>query len=179
MNFNGDICREDTVYVELAAGHKRGMRGQQVACVEFFVTDGVTDSASVFSNSPELSTIQTLGNIAEVYSATLDMSGQTNGAFSTVPAKIYPHIGDASAILDLDVDGVAWPTPVAQTPLRVFCDRTGAYGGAIAYIDGVGAGTPMVSDDPVVAKANPFASQPAAHTQLSWRGTTRIKVIMI
>lgn len=174
LNFNGDICREDSVYVELSAGHMRGMRGQQVACVEFFVTDGVTTSSSVFANSPHLSELQTLGNIAEVYSATLDMSGQTNGAFSTVPAKIYPHIGDSSAILDLGVDGVAWPTPVSQTPLRIFCDRTGTYGGAIAYIDGIGAGTPTVSTNAATAKANPFASQPAAHAAIiAWNNANR------
>jgi hypothetical protein len=174
LNFNGDTALTDSVDVEFCAASRTAMLAQQVACVEFYAYDGVTTGPSVFSNVPALSQLQTQGNIAESFQAAVDLTGQNQAAFTNINAKIYPHIGDASAVTDLLVDGYAWPTALPLTPLRVFCDDGEIYGGALAYIDGVGAGTPQVSDDPVTAKANPYATLPAALLGIrTWNNANR------
>jgi hypothetical protein len=174
LNFNGDTETTNNVYVEFVPASDTARNGRQVACVEFYVTDGVTQSASVFSNSTAISTLVTQGFPPECHSATLNMGGQTQGGFSKVNAKLYPWIGDSSAIMNLDVDGAAWPTALPHTPLRVFCDRNGAYGGAFAYVNGVGAGTPAVSSDPATAKTTPYATLTAAFTAVrAWNNTNK------
>ena len=172
INFNGDTAESDDVYVEFVAACRTARNGQQVACIEFYADDGVTTGPSVFVNAPTISTLITKGQPPECFAATVDLTGQAYGGFTKVNAKIYPHIGDDYT--DLDVDGYAWPTSLPLTPLRVFCDGDDNYGGAYAYVDGVGAGTPAVSDNPVTAKANPYATLTAAFTAVrAWNNANK------
>lgn len=162
-NFNGgEYATTNSILVEFCAFSNVARNNQQVACVEFYADDGTTTGSSVFANSPTLSSLATQGNIHECFSANVDLTGQNQAALTKINAKLYPWIGDSSAIMDLDSDGYAWPTALPLTPLRVFCDSSGSYGGAYAYVDGVGAGTPQVSADPATAKANPYSSLAAA-----------------
>jgi hypothetical protein len=151
-----------TFDVEAVAYHRHARAGQQVACVKYTATDGTNNSATVAVGTPALSTRITIGNVPETFKGTLTVSGLTQAAACTVNAQVYPWIGNSSAVLDLAVDGVAWPTAVPQTLLKFTCDRTGGYGGAFAYVDGVGAGTPQVSTTAATAADNPYANIPAA-----------------
>jgi len=160
--------------VEGVAFHRHATAGQQVPCIKFNVTDGSTTTDDQPVSATALSSLQTIGNIAEIWKCAVDFSTMTQGVMCSVNAKVYPWIGDSSAVLDLNATGVAWPTRLPQTKLRVFCDRTGAYGGGYAYIDGTGAGTPQVSSNPVTAKANPYATQAAAMSAMrDWNNTNK------
>lgn len=150
-----------TFNVEAAIAHRDGQAGQMVDSVLFTVSDG-TSTSSTLVTAPTLSSKITVGNPPEVWAAALSTSGLAQGARSTVNAKVYPWIGDANAVLDLAHDGEAWPTAVPQTLLNFFCDRTAGYGGAYAYVDGVGGGTPQVSTTAGTASANPYADIPSA-----------------
>lgn len=162
-----------TFDVEAVAFHRYARAGRQVACIEFSATDGTNTTASVFKAATQLSTNVKQGNIPEVYAATLDVSGLTNSVICTTNAKVYPWIGDASAILNLTTDGVAWPTTLPQTKLRFLCDRTGAHGGAYAYVS-IGAIGGVVSAVPAVARATPFPTFTAALTAIqTWNNVNK------
>lgn len=152
--------------VELAAAHAHGMNGRMVARVEFIATDGTNTAATQTASVPSLSSIQTQGNITEAYKATIPVTALTQGAVCQVNAKIYPWIGDASAVLDLAVDGFAWPTANPQTPLRFWNDKS-ATRGAIAFVRAGAGGTPQVSKTEATARANPYATIGAAFTALA------------
>lgn len=174
MNMQNERASGGTQYVEGIPAHRHARAGQMVPCIKYYVTDGTNQSADVLVNTPVLSTLQLQGNIPEVFPAIIDMSAQTQGGMSRVIPKVYPWIGDASAVLDLSVDGYAWPTSLPLTPLRVFCDRTGGYGGGFAYVDGTGGGTPQVSATAATAKANPYASiSAAAAAMATWNNANR------
>lgn len=159
--------------VELVAFHREARAGQQVACVKLQATDGTNTGTESLVSVPVLSTRVTQGFKPEVWAADVDMSTLTNGAVCHVNAKVYPWIGDASAVLDLAADGYAWPTSLPSTRLRVVCDRTGAYGGAYAYVqNGAVGGT--VSATAATAKASPFPTVAAAQTAMaSWNNTNK------
>lgn len=162
--------RSDTtgMYVELSAVHTHGMNGQMVAAVEFIATDASSHTAaSVISGAPVLSTLQTQGNIAEVFPGTIPLTALTQGDLCQINAKVYPWIGDSSAVLDLAVDGFAWPTGSPLTQLRFLNDKAGTYGGAIAYVRAGAGGTPQVSRTDSVARANPYATLAAASAALA------------
>lgn len=153
--------------VELAAAHVHGMNGRMVARVEFIATDGNSHTAATQTASvPSLSAIQTQGNPTEAYKATIPLTALDQGAVCQVNAKVYPWIGDASAVLDLAVDGFAWPTANPQTPLRFWNDKSGTRG-AIAFVRAGAGGTPQVSKTLATARANPYATISAAFTALA------------
>jgi hypothetical protein len=148
--------------VEAVAFHKHARNGRQVARVEFIGADASAHTAATqTASSTSLSALQTQGNIAEAYKATIPLSGLTQADLCQVNAKVYPWIGDSSAVLDLAVDGVTWPTAQSQTRLRFLNDKTGTYGGAIAYVK-VGASGGTVSLTGATARAAPFPTIPAA-----------------
>lgn len=156
------------MYVELSAVHAHGRNGRMVARVEYTATDASSHtSATVVSAAPALSMLQTQGNIAEVYPATVPLTALTQGDLCQVNAKIYPWIGDASAVLDLAVDGFAWPTSNPLTPLRFLNDKAGTYGGAIAYVRQGAAGPGVVSRTDATAKASPFPTLALASAALA------------
>lgn len=144
--------------VEAVVFHRHARSGQQVACIKYSVNDGTHTSADVLVSSVALSSRVTSGNRPECWAGTLDMSGMDQGVTCTVNAKIYPWIGTE---WNIGTSGVAWPTASPQTKLRVFCDRTGGYGGAYAYVkSGASGGT--VSATPATAKADPYPTIVAA-----------------
>jgi hypothetical protein len=146
-----------TFLVEGYAAHRHMRNGQQVACIKYTATDGTNSSPTVTAAAPALSARTTVGNIPEVFKGTLDTSTLTQAAACTVNAQVFPWIGNSSAVLNLATDGIAWPTAVPQTLLKFTCDRTGGYGGAFAYVNGVG-GAPVTSATPAVASASPYAT---------------------
>lgn len=161
-----------SILVEAVAFHRHAKAGKQVACIKFQASDGTNVSSEVTVGDTALSTIQTQGNIAEVWPATLTVSGLTQGVVSRVNAKVYPHIGDASAVLDLATDEIAWPTTSPCTRL-LFVRDAGAYGGAFAYVK-VGATGGTVSTTAATAQAAPFPTIKAAlDAVVTWNGANR------
>jgi hypothetical protein len=144
-----------TFRVEADVAHRYGRNGQMVACVEYTATDGTNTSAVQRVSAPALSTIQTQGNIVESWGADIALSALTQGVQCKVNAKVYPWIGDSTAILDTATAGLVWPTPLQYQPLQFLNDKTGAYGGAFAYVK-VGATGGTVSTDATAARAAPF-----------------------
>jgi hypothetical protein len=77
----------------------------------------------------QLSSLQALEAITEVFKgsvSTTALDQATSPSICTLDAKVYPWLG---APYQLSVDGAAWPTPQACTPLRFVNDKTGGYGG--------------------------------------------------
>lgn len=120
--------------VEGVAYHRHAMNGQQVACIAYTGSDGTHAAAPQICGAPALSDIQTGGNIVEAWKASVPLAALDQGVPCTVNARVYPWIGDATAVLDLAADGIAWPTANPQTVLRFLCDRTGGYGGLEAWV---------------------------------------------
>lgn len=150
-----------TFAVESVAFHRHATAGQQVACIKYSANDGTTTSPVTTSSAPALSSRITQGNIPEVWKATVDMSSLAQATMCTVNAQVYPWIGDSAAVLNLSSDGVAWPTALPITKLRVFNDRTGGYGGAFAYVQNSASGG-TVSTTAATARAAPFPTIEAA-----------------
>lgn len=150
-----------TCPVEGVAFHRHARAGQQVAAIQYSVTDGTATTTPAIVGTPTLSTQQTQGNIPEVWAATLDLSTLATAQIVNANAKVYPWLGDATAVLNLAVDGVVWPTSLPQTMLRIFNDRTGTYGGAVAYVK-VGASGGTVSKTAATALAAPYPTISAA-----------------
>jgi len=173
INPQQDSATGTSYAVEAVAFHRHARNGQQVACIKYYVTDGTNTSADVLVSATSTTAKITNGNIPEVWAGSVDMSAQTQGTVCNVVAKVYPWIGDSSSVLDLSTDGTAWPTSLAQTKLRVLCDRTGAYGGGYAYVK-VGAISGAVSAIPAVAQAAPFPDIPSAMAALkTWNNANK------
>lgn len=160
--------------VEGFAFHIHARGGQQVACVQFQARDAqATPNVTAVQTAPApiLSSLQTRGNIAEVWAASIPIAALTQGDLAQVNAKVFPWIGDASAVLDTSdtakgAAGTVTPgTPVdvaqGQTPLRFVVDRTGGYGGHAAWVR-LGA-----SGGAVGSSATPFPTVNAALTALA------------
>jgi hypothetical protein len=164
--------------VELACnGHRHAMNGRAVAGVELWARDGTNNGTAVAVNDTTLSTLQTNGNIEEVFAATVSLTGvnDTDGSTTVgagvqyIDGYIYPWIGPRYQI---SVDGAAWPTPQPCTILTFVKDTAGKYGGAIAYVNPAGAGaSPAVSRTPAAnyaaAKVSAYATHAAARTAIA------------
>lgn len=177
INPQNDYTTATSYAVEGLAFSMFARAGQQVACVKYSATDGTNTSATVTVSTPTLSTKITKGNIPEVWAASVDFSGLNNSTSSSltkVNAKVYPWIGDSSAVLDLVAGGIAWPTNLPCTALNVFNDRLTTYGGAYAYVQAGAGGTPQVSTNATTARANPYATIAAALTAIAtWNNANR------
>ena len=157
--------------IEALAYHRHARNGQQVACVEFFGKDAAGHvTASQVASAPALSSFQTAGNIVEAWKATIPLSalGQTTGTTSVanmpfVDAKVYPWIGDSSAITQLSVDGyvTAGGDPRPMQLLYFVNDKNATYGGAFAYVK-AGASGGTVSTTAATARAAPYPTLVAA-----------------
>lgn len=174
VNPQQEIATASTHAVEAVAFHRHAIAGQQVACIKYQANDGSTNGTEITVSAPTLSTRQTQGFVGEVWAGTVDMSAMTQAATCNINAKVYPWLGDSSAVLDLSADGVSWPTGNLQTRLRVVCDRTGGYSGAYAYVDGTGGGTPAVSSVAATARSNPYATITAALAAIkTWNNSNK------
>lgn len=167
------VATASTYAVEGVAFHRHARNGQQVACIKYSVSDGTNTSAEVVVGATTTSTVITKVNPPEVWAGSVDMSTMIQAALCNVNAKVYPWIGDSTAVLNIATGGVAWPTVVPCTLLRVVCDRTGGYGGAYAYVK-VGASAGTVSATAATAAADPY---PTIHGALSalktWNNANR------
>lgn len=160
----------NTFSPEAVGFHRHARNGQQFACMKFNINDGTNTSADVLVSSTTTSARVTQGNIPEVWAPSIDTTGMTQGTICTVNAKAYPWIGTA---FDVGASGTAWPTARPITKLRVLCDRTGAYGGAYAYVK-VGASAGTVSATPATAKADPYPTITAAMNALkTWNNANK------
>jgi len=175
---NRQFERESTssFHVECVAYHRHGMNGQMVACVEFTGKDASGNSAAVQRTSaPALSTIQTRGNIVESWQASIPLTAltQTTTTRSKVHAKVYPWIGDSTAILDTEVSGAAVPSYDTWVSLEFVNDKNGTYGGAYAYVK-AGASGGTVSATAATARAAPYPDWASAYAALKvWNNANR------
>lgn len=165
-----------TIRAELVVVHRRGRAGRMAARVEIRAKDSQGSpnySAAQVVAATSLSTFQTQGNPVEVFAADVPTAALTQGDACYFTAKIYPWLGDASAVLDLEVDGVAWPTASPQTLMPFCCDKTGAYGGAhVAVKAGASGGT--VQATYALALTTPFPTFVAAMAALpAWNNTNK------
>lgn len=156
---------------ELVVTHLYGMNGRMAAGVRFSATDeaaGATGNIDV--TAVALSAEQTQGPPFEVFRPSVSLANMTQGHRCILNAVIYPWLGDATAVLDLAADGVAttgdWSNGNPRTTLRFFCDKTGAYGGAVAVVES-GASGGAVQASLAVARTTPFPTWEAAYAALS------------
>ena len=160
--------------VEAVAYHRHAMLGRQVARIDYVARDaGSGVAATQTASVPALSDFQTQGFRVEAYKAAIPLGPLAQGDVCQVNARVFPWIGDAGAVLDLEADGVAWPTAQAQTKLRFLNDGTGGYGGAFAYVK-AGAAGGAVTGDGAAARAAPFPTINAALAALpAWNSANR------
>jgi hypothetical protein len=171
LNDQQDYFVGNSYATEAVAFHRHARSGQQVACMKFTMNDGTTTTPEVVTSAPTTSALITIGNIPEVWKATLNTTTMAVRTMCTVNAKVYPWIGDQ--ILDLSVDGYAWPTSLPITKLRVFSDRDNTYTGGFAYVDGTGA-APAVSGVAATARLTPYATIAAAATAgIAWMNANK------
>jgi hypothetical protein len=163
---------------ELVVTHLYGMKGQMAAGVRFAGQDeagGQTGGIDV--NAVELSVEQTQGNPFEVFRPTVPIKDLAQGHRCILNARIYPWLGDESAVLDLAVDGIAttgdWSNANPRTPLRFLCDKAGGYSGAVACVkSGAVGGT--VQATLAAARGTPFPTLEAAYAALpAWNNSNK------
>ncbi len=161
---------------ELVVTHLYGLNGRMGAGVRFRATDeGSGDTGDIDVTATVLSAEQTQGPVFEVFRPTVQLTNLTQGHRCILNAKVYPWLGDATAVLDLAAHGVAttgdWANANPRTPLRFFCDKTGGYGGAVAVVESgaIGGAIKATIED---ARTSPFPTPEAAHAALSaWNNT--------
>lgn len=147
---------------ELVAVHCHAMRGRQVDCIKAIARDESGNTTpEIVVTQPALSDFQTAGNRPEAYKGSIPLAPLNQGQTCRVEWEVYPHIGDASAVLRVATDGFAWPTPRPHTPLRFLCDKTGGYGGAHAAVR-IGASGGAVAASRASAEATPYPTIAAA-----------------
>lgn len=149
--------------LEIVAFHRNARGGEQVACVEWTLTDGsnavtVKASASVISGHP--------GDIFPVIvyrpAADTDISTLVDGNI-TVNAKVYPFVGDASSVANSALSVVA-----REFSMRIFRKDTARAGAPVyAYVATSAGAAPQASTNAATAKANPFGTWAAAMTALA------------
>lgn len=154
LNHDLDWVKANTYTVQMAVAHKDFRNGLPVRAVKFIATDLHSNTTSVTVSSMVKRDFTVTGLSAPVFSGDLDFTGLTQGDLVTIDAIIYPWIGDA---FQVSVDADTYPSP-NLTVLKVLNDRTGAYGTAYAYVDGVGGGTPACHTDPATAAGTPYAT---------------------
>jgi hypothetical protein len=152
----------NTLNLEVACFHRNARSREQVACVEFRVSDGTTEITQVVNTSSVSTRYSSIGQKVIVYAASIDVSTLANPATLTVNAKVFPWVGGVGSVLDSADNSLARElsprffrrdTALLASP-RVAYVRTAANGG--------NDGTGVVSTTPATASANPFATVLAA-----------------
>jgi len=161
--------------VELLAFHRHPQNGRQVACVEFLATDEHAHTVSVRTSDMVRSTRVTTGNPIAVYRGKIPLGPLTQGDHVTVRTRVYPFLGDSTAVLDSDpsADGVPSTTPSGFANDIFLNDKTGEYGTVYAYVSPSGNDSGGVASDiDAVAASSPFLSISAAATAVKAKNNT-------
>jgi hypothetical protein len=173
LNLQHERATGATMRVEAVAFHRHMMLGQPIAGMRFTARDAGGGQSPTVRGQYQASQFQTRGAIADVFAADIALAALAQGEIAEVRAQVYPWIGNAAAVLDLDTDGIAWPTAQGTTKLRVLNDRLGTYGGAVACVRaGVAGGA--VAADLASATASPFPTINAAIAALpAWNAANK------
>lgn len=142
----------NSVRLEIVAFHRNARFGEQVACVEFTISDGTTTVTQKVSASA-VSGRTGDRNAVIVYGANMDISTLANPAVLTCNAKVYPWVGDASSVANS-----ATQSERRQFSPRFFTRNTTRFASPpIAVVaSGGNDATGVVSTDGAVARATPF-----------------------
>ncbi len=152
----------NTLVTDIVAFHRNARDREQIAAVEFSATDGTT-TVSQFVTTSIIAARAGDQLPVIVYRSSLDISTLANPATITVNAKVYPHIGGSSSILD----------SAAVTPRRGFSPRFYRRDTALlaapvfAYVSTTGNDTTgAVSTTAATAEATPCATIAGAINRL-------------
>ena len=168
LNHDLDWVKDTTYNVQMAVAHKDFRSGLPVRAVKFIATDQHSNTTSVIASTMVKRDFAVTGLSAPVFSGDLDFTGLTQGDMVSIDAIIYPWIGDT---FQVSVDADTYPSP-NLTVLKVLNDRTGGYGTAYAYVDGVGGGTPACHTNPATAATTPYPTIALAATGLQTYNNT-------
>jgi hypothetical protein len=157
-----EIVSGSTFTARLAVGQAHARNGRPVAAVKFIATDGTNTVEQTVSTMTKY-TSSVSGLSAPVFQCSIDLTTLSQSALCTLDVIIYPWRG---VPFQASVDGEAYPSPNFST-LRFLNDKNGTYGRAIAYVNGIGGGTPQVSTNDATAAANPYATVAAAQAAIT------------
>ncbi len=144
----------NTLVAEVVAAHRNGRAGEEVAAVEFSVSDGTTTLTQVVTSSVVSAQPGDMFAVI-VYRCSIDVSSLINPATLTLNAKVYPHIGGPASVLD----------SAAQSARREFSpryyrrDTTLFANPVLVYVSTTGNDTTgVVSTNAATASATPCAT---------------------
>ena len=145
----------NSLRLELVCFHRDGQAGEQVAAVEFRVTDGTTTLTQIVNFS---SVLGHAGDRFPVigYACDMDISTLANPATITANAKVFPFIGGAASVLDsADNSGLR-----AFSPRKYRRDTARLAAPSYAYVESVAGNntTGAVNTNAATAKAAPCQS---------------------
>jgi hypothetical protein len=151
-----------TFTVEALAFSLFARAGQQVAAVGFYAKDASGHTTpEVIVGATSLSDIVN-GQVAgtarpEVWRATLNTSGLTQGDTCNLFLNVYPWVGPKWS---METSGNVFPSQKADTALRFVADPAGTYGGAHAYVNASTGNdtTGVASLTAATARATPCAT---------------------
>lgn len=152
---------------ELWLSHIHARNGQQVACVEFTASDAQgtpNQSAMQRVSTPALSSICTQGYPPEVWKPGIPLANLTQGDLCKLDFTMKPWIGTAWT-LSANEDTLASASP--RTRLVFKNDKTGAWGGTVAYWKS-GASGGAVND-----RNQPFPTSAAALAAIQTANTAK------
>lgn len=137
--------------------------GHGVAAVKIIVTDTATGLVehSAFINTPEaveytVSEVFAFCHRGTVPIATFTDGGVIDGDLLTCNFEVYPKIGDAGSVYKSSVSGLtAKHEAYCRNAVTVVYDTSALI---YAVVSGSPSGTPVTSTDPLVAKADPYAT---------------------
>jgi len=161
----------DSVRWEIAAFHKDGRMGRQVACVRVRATDGTNATAWQHVASTHVSAMCEDAHPVEVYGASLDVSALPDGAAFWLEGEVLPWLGTQGAILRSEE--ISSRRGFSRRWFRRDTARDAAP--PLAYVASTGHdGTGVISSAAATASASPFLTVggaiDAARSQV---GTTR------
>lgn len=149
--------------VECVAFHRFAQDAKPVACVKFSAYDESGNTVPVQTVTDLVISNKGDPTSVLVYSATIPVDNLTQGEVITVNFAAYPWVGDGNSVLDTS-DGVNTAPSALYTSLTFLCDKAETFGTTVAYVDGVGGGSPAANDiaNDATARANPFDTISAA-----------------
>jgi hypothetical protein len=145
----------NTLTLEVVAAHRNARAREEVACVEFRVTDGTT-TVTQKVNQSVVSPVSTDAQAVIVYRAVIDISTLADESTLTANAKVYPWFGTAASVLDSADSSVAREFS-PRTFRKSVVQATSPWLVYVAVTGGDNAAG-VVSQDPVAAAAAPCAT---------------------